>query len=72
MLFQKKINRAFQNLHEEKEEELKREEENGNEIPQLEKNDFLAMVISAFIVILPVIAVVFVILGLAGYFFFFH
>lgn len=72
MLFQKKINRAFQNLHEEKEEELKREEESGNEIPQLEKNDFLAMVISAFIVILPVIAVVFVILGLAGYFFFFH
>ena len=51
MLFQKKVNRALDKLH--KESEAARQDMDLQEegIP-LEKNDFLAMVISAFLVFL--------------------
>lgn len=73
MLFQKKVDRALNKLHEDsdfagKEREPEFEKE---EIP-LEKHDLLAMVISAFLVFLPVAVVVLGIIALVGYFFLMH
>lgn len=67
MIFQKKIDRAMEKLHEESDAE--REE---REIPELEKNDFLAMVIAAMITIVPVALLVLGGLALVGYFVLMH
>lgn len=40
-----------------------------DEMPELEKNDFLAMVLAAMLTILPVAIVVLVVIALVGYFF---
>lgn len=82
MLFQRKIDRAFKKLHEEsdhpevdhfsKKKDKNEEEQMDYEVPELEKNDFLAMVISAIIVIVPVAVLVVGGLGLIGYFFLMH
>lgn len=71
MLFQKKVNRALDKLH--KESEAARQDMDLQEegIP-LEKNDFLAMVISAFLVFLPTALLVLGGIALIGYFFFIH
>ena len=68
MLFQKKVNRALDKLH--KESEAARQDMDLQEegIP-LEKNDFLAMVISAFLVFLPTALLVLGGIALIGYFF---
>lgn len=73
MIFQKKIDRALDKLHEESdagkaERELASGEEYVPEIPELEKNDFLAMVLAALITILPVALIVLVGIVLIGYF----
>lgn len=80
MIFQRKIDRAFKKLHEESEhpeedhfsKKVKKQEETDYEMPELEKNDFLAMVIAAMIVILPVAVIVLGAVGLFGYFFLMH
>lgn len=67
MMFQGKIDRVFgyfRGKHEKKEETLE-------EMP-LEKGDFLAMVISALIVIVPAALAALAALGVIGYLFFFH
>lgn len=74
MIFQKKIDRAMKKLHEESdavrnERGEKTGEEESQEFPELEKNDFLAMVIAALITILPVALLVLAGLVLFGYFF---
>ena len=68
MLFQKKVNRALDKLH--KESEAARQDMDLQEegIP-LEKNDFLAMVISAFLVFLPTALLVLGGIALIGYLF---
>lgn len=73
MIFQRKIDRALDKLHEESdagkaERELAPDEEYVPEIPELEKNDFLAMVLAALITILPVALIVLVGIVLIGYF----
>lgn len=65
MIFQKKIDRALKKLHEES-------EDFGEEKPELEKNDFLAMLIAAFITFLPVAIFALVGISLIGYFFLMH
>lgn len=40
------------------------------EMPELEKNDFLAMVLAALLTILPVALIVLLVIALAGYFLF--
>lgn len=85
MLFQRKIDRAFKKLHEEsdhpevdhfgkrkKKNQEEQEEQIDYEVPELEKNDFLAMVIAALIVIVPVAILVLGGLGFIGYFFLMH
>lgn len=68
MLFQKKIDRAMEKLHEDSdagraEREHARGEVYEQEKPELEKGDFLAMTIAAIITILPVALLV--LLGMA-------
>lgn len=65
MIFQKKIDRAFKKLHQE-------QEESKDEMPELEKNDFLAMVLAALITIVPVAIVVLGGIAVLGYFFLMH
>lgn len=65
MIFQKKIDRAFKKLHEE-------QEESKDEMPELEKYDFLAMVLAALITIVPVAIVVLGGIAVLGYFFLMH
>lgn len=81
MIFQRKIDRAFKKLHEEGDypEENhfhKGKKQSGNQedydAPELEKNDFLAMVLAAMIVILPVALIVLGGIALLGYFFLMH
>lgn len=74
MIFQKKIDRAMKKLHEESDAGMSERgdqagEEEREEFPELEKNDFLAMTIAAFITILPVALLVLAGLVLFGYFF---
>lgn len=68
MLFQEKIDRAFSYL---RKRPAEGKEEQTEKMP-LEKGDLPAMLISAFIVIVPVALVVLAILGVIGYLFFFH
>ena len=73
MLFQKKVDRALNKLHEDSDFARKeREPEFEKEEISLEKHDLLAMVISAFLVFLPVAVVVLGIIALVGYFFLMH
>lgn len=72
MLFQSKIDRAFKRHHDENgetEEEIKKQKDEGLE---LEKGDLLALMISAFGVIVPVVLVVLLVIAVIGYFFFFR
>lgn len=69
MIFQGKIDRAFQHF---KEKHGGKEEERKEEEMPLEKKDFLALLISALIVIVPVAVAVLAVLGVIGYLFFFH
>ena len=71
MLFQKKVNRALDKLHKESEEARQDMDLQEEGIP-LEKNDFLAMVISAFLVFLPTALLVLGGIALIGYLFFIH
>lgn len=77
MIFQKKVDRALEHLHElsdaakaERSQELG--EDYKPEIPELEKNDLLAMVIAALITIVPLALIVLVGIVLIGYFLFMH
>lgn len=77
MIFQSKIDRALKKLHDESDAgQAERDREQGmNEIPEmpeLEKNDFLAMVIAALITIIPVALVVLGGIVLFGYFLLMH
>ena len=73
MLFQRKVNRALKKLHEESQAAQGdmdfQEQEEG--LP-LEKNDFLAMVISAFLVSVPAALLVLGGILLIGYLFLMH
>lgn len=77
MIFQKKIDRALKKLHEESdagqaEKELAPGEKYEPEIPELEKNDLLAMTIAALITIIPVALLVLGGITLIGYLIFMH
>lgn len=77
MIFQKKVDRALDKLHKESdageaEKELKPGEAYEPEIPELEKNDFLAMVIAALITIVPVALLVLGGIVLMGYLLLMH
>lgn len=71
MLFQGKIDRAFRYFKERHGEKEEEKEQDLTEMP-LEKGDLFAMLLSAFIVIIPVALIVLAVLGVIGYFFFFH
>lgn len=71
MMFQRKVDRAMKKVHDDKvsldggltEEQLEAEKE------KLEWRDYVAMTVSALIVILPVALLVLLLLAAAGYFF---
>lgn len=71
MMFQNKLDKSLEKLHEEKvakdghltEEEIEAEKE------QLGWKDYLAMTVSALLVILPTALILLLILAAAGYFF---
>lgn len=65
MIFQKKINSALKKLHEEN-------KDSEDEKVELEKNDFLAMIIAAIITFLPVAIVVLAGISVLGYFLLLH
>lgn len=65
MIFQKKVDRALKKLHEEN--DVPEEER-----PELEKNDFLAMVLAALITLVPAAILVLAGISLIGYFFLMH
>ncbi len=67
MIFQRKYERAMEHLKEQTGESPKAlEDENLSD--KLEKNDALAMIISALIVILPAALIVLLIVSAVGYF----
>lgn len=74
MMFQKKVDRSFKKLHEEKVEKdgYLTEEEIEQEKEKLDWRDYFAMTVSALIVILPVALLALGLLALAGYFFLVH
>lgn len=77
MIFQSKIDRALKKLHDESDAgQAERDREQGTneipEMPELEKNDFLAMVIAALITIIPAALVVLGGIVLVGYFLLMH
>lgn len=79
MIFQSKMDRALKKLHDESDTgEAERSREYGAEgnpqleMPELEKNDFLAMVIAALITIIPAAFIVLVGVVLIGYFLLMH
>lgn len=69
MIFQSKVDRALKKLHEESDAG---QENKIPEMPELEKNDFLAMVIAALITIIPVAFIVLVGVVGIGYFLLMH
>lgn len=69
MIFQSKVDRALKKLHEESDAG---QEKKIPEMPELEKNDFLAMVIAALITIIPVALIVLVGVVGIGYFLLMH
>lgn len=77
MIFQRKINRAMQKLHEEGDYAEKKmyeqpTQQEWEDIPELEKNDFLAMVIAALLTFIPMALIVLGVIVLVGYLFLFH
>ncbi len=70
MLFGKRLNRAFERLHRDKAERTKNEESDTRLKDQMEKGDLFAMIVSAFLVLLPAALVVLLIMvGIAVLFF---
>ncbi len=75
MLFQKRIKRAFDYLEEKKQREAGENPENVQEELKpsikdtLEKGDIPAMLISAFLVILPIAIIVLLVIVFAGHLF---
>lgn len=65
MMFQKKIERALKKLHEQG-------DDSQEEKPDLEKHDVLAMMIAAFVTLVPIALLVLVGISLFGYFFLMH
>lgn len=65
MIFQKKVDRALEKQREEN-------KDTPEEKLELEKNDFLAMLIAAFITFLPIAVLVLGGISLIGYFFLMH
>lgn len=65
MIFQRKVERALKKLQEES-------SDSKEEKPELEKNDFMAMLIAAFITFLPAAILVLGGISLVGYFFLTH
>ena len=65
MIFQRKVERALKKLQEES-------SDSKEEKPELEKNDFMAMLIAAFITFLPAAILVLGGISLVGYFFLMH
>ena len=74
MMFQKRVDNSFEKLHEEKEKKDGHltEEEIEQEKEKLEWRDYVAMLVSALIVILPVAIIVLLLMAVAGYFFLVH
>lgn len=77
MFFQRKVDRAMKKLHEDSdagraERGLETKDGDEREVPELEKNDLLAMVIAAMITIVPVALLVLVGFGLVIYFSLIH
>lgn len=72
MLFKRKVDRAM-DLQKEENEKAERQHlpENPDDL-HLEKKDTLAMILSAFLVIMPVAIVVVLIIAFGAYFLFFH
>lgn len=64
MFLQEKINRALNKLHQESDQR--------EEPVELEKNDLLAMMIAAFITIIPVALIVLILISVLAYFFLLH
>lgn len=70
MLFGKRLERAFERLHKDKAERVKNEEPYVRLKDQMEKGDLFAMIVSAFLVLLPVALVVLLVMtGIAVLFF---
>ena len=80
MMFQSIVDRALKKLHEESDAaQAERDAGQGKdykpgmeEMPELEKNDYLAMVIAALITIIPVALLVLLGVVLVGYLLFMH
>ena len=77
MVFQRKVDRAMKKLHEDSdagraERGLEPKDGDEREVPELEKNDLLAMVIAAMITIVRVALLVLVGFGLVIYFSLIH
>lgn len=71
MLLQKKVNRALEKLHEDSVSSQQDGDFQEDDF-RLEKNDFLAMVISAFLVFIPAALLVLGGIVLIGYLFLMH
>ena len=71
MIFQKKIDRAFQKLHEDKQKTEEKEKRPALS-DEMEKGDLPAMIIAAMITILPVALLALLALAGIGYLFLFH
>lgn len=74
MMFQKRVDESFDKLHKDKENKDGHltDEQIEEEKEKLEWRDYLAMVVSALIVILPVALIVLLLMVVGGYFFLVH
>lgn len=77
MIFQRKLDRAMEKLHEESDESGARRKERGGEPvdgerPELEKGDLPAMIIAAFLTFIPAAILVLGGIVLLGYLFLNH
>lgn len=72
MMFQKRVDDSLDRLHKDKESKDGHltEEEIEQEKEKLDWRDYVAMLVSAMIVILPVALIALLLLAVAGYFFF--
>lgn len=74
MFFQKKVDGVFKKLHEqgeyaEKELHYLPDDNDKENMPELEKNDMLAMILSAFLVMIPAAILVMAILSVIFFIF---
>lgn len=72
MVLQDKIDRAFKRLRENKEKRDENETENVPLETNMEKGDFKAMVLAAFMVILPICIGALLVLAVVGVLFLLH